>query len=486
MTRLRNRTNSAPMGGNFTSYIVPFAIAVVVLIIIIRYISSPGTATQNTTGSFITVTPKQEQSEIYIYMSGDSKKRIDGATKMYATDNKLTVTTGEAEVDFENSTSKLYVNKWGEIKYEWLVDGKQTISLENADLLADTSTANINIKLKNFSVTPDSNSVVIVSQNTIASNIYILKGSATVEDYSKKSTAATPGVGQQLTIMKNDLASTTLQFASKIEPLSDYIKTTDLFIKHNGEVLLSSLNAENGSGTTTTSGALLTKNAKTWLTIIYPEDESTLDSNTVDLEGTLLNATITKVTINDKEALINKDAKSFMYKGFPLVNGGNNIVYKAYDSDGGILTKWILTVYTSQKASAGNTQQKATVTTYPISDKDFRIIAPTENPYKTTDNVVRIEGRVNKGIVKYITINDFRLSKFPQLGTSWYYFANKDFGTMNDGINLYTIKYYGGNDELLFTNLFTIVKEKKEDIIPANTSVGNSGSTVGTGSSTEG
>ncbi len=57
---------------------------------------------------------------------------------------------------------------------------------------------------------------------------------------------------------------------------------------------------------------------------------------------------------------------------------------------------------------------------------------------------------------------------------------------MNDGINLYTIKYYGGNDELLFTNLFTIVKEKKEDIIPANTPVGSSGSTIGTGSSTEG
>jgi hypothetical protein len=32
---------------------------------------------------------------------------------------------------------------------------------------------------------------------------------------------------------------------------------------------------------------------------------------------------------------------------------------------------------------------------------------------------------------------------------------------MNDGINLYTIKYYGENDELLFTNLFTIVKEKE-------------------------
>jgi hypothetical protein len=120
----------------------------------------------------------------------------------------------------------------------------------------------MNVKMKNFSVTPNVNSIIILSQNTIASNIYILKGSATVEDYSKKSIAATPGVGQQLTIMKNDLSSTTLQFASKIEPLSDYIKTTDLFIKHNGEALLSSLNTENGSGTTTTSGTLLAKSTK--------------------------------------------------------------------------------------------------------------------------------------------------------------------------------------------------------------------------------
>lgn len=93
---------------------------------------------------------------------------------------------------------------------------------------------------------------------------------------------------------------------------------------------------------------------------------------------------------------------------------------------------------------------------------------------------------MNKGVVKYITINDFRLSKFPQFGTSWYYFANKDYGTMNDGINLYTIKYYGENDELLFTNLFTIVKEKKEEEAGAITPISVSGSTTGSGSSKEG
>lgn len=110
MTRLRNRSDSSPIGGNSFSFIVPFAIALIVLIVIIRYVFSSPT-TENHTGSFMTVTPKQEQSEIYIYMSGDSKKRIDGATKMYATDSKLVVSLGEAEVGFENSASKLFIDK---------------------------------------------------------------------------------------------------------------------------------------------------------------------------------------------------------------------------------------------------------------------------------------------------------------------------------------------------------------------------------------
>jgi uncharacterized protein involved in tellurium resistance len=110
MTRLRNRTDAHSAGGNSFSFIVPFAIALIILIIVIRYIFS-GTTTENKTGSFMTITPKQEQSEIYIYMSGDSKKRIDSTAKMYTTDSKLSVTTGEAEGGFENSTSKLFVDK---------------------------------------------------------------------------------------------------------------------------------------------------------------------------------------------------------------------------------------------------------------------------------------------------------------------------------------------------------------------------------------
>ncbi len=83
----------------------------------VKYIFSSD-STETHTGSSMSVTPSQEQSEIYIYMSGDSKKRIDAATKMYTTDSKLTVTTGEAQANFENSTSKVFIDRGGEVKYE--------------------------------------------------------------------------------------------------------------------------------------------------------------------------------------------------------------------------------------------------------------------------------------------------------------------------------------------------------------------------------
>jgi len=489
MTRIKNRWDTPLAWSNSFSFILPFIIAFIVLVIIVKYVFSSN-PTDNPTGSFMMITPTQDQSEIYIYMSGDSKKRIEEASKMYTTDNRLVVTTWEAEIGFDKSTSRIFVDKGGEVKYEWLVDGKQTLSLENADMLTDVSTEDLSIKLKNFSIIPSNNSIIIFSQNTIASNVYILKGGALVKDYSKKAVDTNIGVWQQLTIMKNDLNNTTLQFVNKIEPLSDYIKTTNLFIKHNGDSLLKSLSSssESGSGVILNngSGATQTKNSKTLLVITSPEDESTVDESDVSIEWKIMNNTITKVTINDKEALLNKVEQSFTFKNFPLATASNNIVYKGYDSEWAIVTKGILTLYTSKNTSKNDASKKPSVTTYPISDKDFRIISPVENPYKTTDNIVRIEGRVNKWVVKYITINDFRLSKFPQLGTSWYYFANKDYGTMNDGINLYTIKYYGENDELLFTNLFTLVKEQKEEEKVMEKTVEGSGSTTSTGVSTEG
>lgn len=202
----------------------------------------------------------------------------------------------------------------------------------------------------------------------------------------------------------------------------------------------------------------------------------------MDIEGKITNPSVSKVTIGDKEAKIDAAASSFSFKGYPLPENANNLVYKAFDKDGNLLAKSVLTVYSSVKKTQTQETNKPTVTTFPISDKDFRIVAPTENPYKTTENVVRMEGRLPKGAVKYITVNGFRLSKFTQYGTYWYYFANKDYGTMNDGINTYEIKYFGENDDVVKTSQFIIVKETAK---PAETAENPVSAEVGTSTGTE-
>lgn len=100
-------------------------------------------------------------------------------------------------------------------------------------------------------------------------------------------------------------------------------------------------------------------------------------------------------------------------------------------------------------------------TTSPISSKDFRIISPASNPFVMADRSIKVQGTVPKDTVSYILVNDYRLQKYLPNATNWYYFANMDANTLQDGINLYTIEFFGANNELLYTQLFTIIKENK-------------------------
>ncbi|MCK9272514.1 hypothetical protein M0P65_03135 [Candidatus Gracilibacteria bacterium] len=463
MARMRN-------GGvqtSYSSFILPIIIAVGIIILIVRLIFSGGNNTVNRTGNFINIEPSLENSKIYIYMSGDSKKEIDGSTKMFSTDNKVQVESGEAKISFPDNDSMSYLDKRGELQYEGLSNSKQVFNLLNSEFWTEINAAGVQIKLKNFTVDPEISSVLAFSQNAIASNAYVLKGSAqiTLNITGDKEKAVTLGVGQKITILNNDLKDENLKLNDKVEPIDDMFKEEDFFVRHNGLNYLESTGSGNLSGTgNTSSGSLLSKNQK-YISFIYPTDEASVDGPLVDIEGTIMSNDVEKITLNDKEVVLNKAENKFTFKGFNLGNSVNNIVYKAYDKDNNLLTKGVIIVYSSGNNDKKD-NEKPTVTTYPISDKDFRIIEPVSNPFKTTENVVKIVGQVNKGVVKYITINGFRLTKFPQFSTTWYYFANKDYGTMNDGINLYKIQYYGTNDELLSTNLFTIVKESPE-ITPA-------------------
>ena len=137
------------------------------------------------------------------------------------------------------------------------------------------------------------------------------------------------------------------------------------------------------------------KSGKNTVVITYPEDESSIDTDTINIEGNTSNNAVDKITINGRDVSFDKEKHSFILKDFPIVANANNIIYKAFDKDGGLMLKGLVTVYSSKK-TAKEDVKKPTVTTYPISDKTFQIVTPNENPYKTMDDVVKVEGRVVK------------------------------------------------------------------------------------------
>lgn len=194
------------------------------------------------------------------------------------------------------------------------------------------------------------------------------------------------------------------------------------------------------------------------LVITSPSDESSIEGSLVDIEGRV-SPQVIKVLVGTREASINRENSSFEIKQYKLTGKTNDIVVKALDSEERIISKQVLVVYSNQP-----TVTTATAITYTISPKDFTIIAPTTpagtNTYRTNARSVRIEGRVTKGQVKYITVNDFRLTKFPALGTYWQYNANMDYGNMATGYNEYKIRYYDQNDTQIFEQPFVIIREE--------------------------
>lgn len=113
------RNERAARRNSLISLAVPVAVAAIVLVVIIRALfSGSSNGTDNRAGAdSITVIPKAENSEVFIYMSGDSKKQIEGEEKMFPTDNRLEVKSGDAELVIEGSPSKVYADRLTEVAY---------------------------------------------------------------------------------------------------------------------------------------------------------------------------------------------------------------------------------------------------------------------------------------------------------------------------------------------------------------------------------
>lgn len=215
------------------------------------------------------------------------------------------------------------------------------------------------------------------------------------------------------------------------------------------------------SGTSSNTGGLILFDS--------PVDESTVETKSITVTGRVLSPTVARLIINGTPATIDPAKQTFSLGSVALTAKENNIVYRTFDVAGGLLSKGIVTVYTTANGVASTTVSgtgaRAQVETYK-PDNRFKIIAPSTDFYETRETKVKIEGRVTANVVHHITINDFRLNSFSVNGTSWYYFANQQFGNMQEGVNTYTIRYFDAQDGEIYKQLFVIKK------LPAFTSTG--------------
>ncbi len=458
------------------SIALPIIIALIVLVIIIKAVSSFGStkttgtgSTTSTSSNSVNILPKKD-AKVSIYMSSDSQNEITGPTKLFPTDKMVRVTSGDSDVEIEGSTTQISIESLSELAYLGKIDNVQGFSLQNGYIWIASPNGDTRLQLKYFSIQLSPGAIVIANQNTRASNVYVLAGDVEVKS---EAGSAKVGADQMLSLLQSESKNTTL--GDKISPLDDFIKQSSMFIKKDGANTIAQVNASGTgviTGTGGTSSGTSTPSDQA-ISLTYPEDEMTVDTGAITLEWKILNTGVAKISFGKRDAQILTEDRSFRLKDYILPDATNDISYRVFDVTGNLMQKGLVTVNVSTKKP---TIKKPDVINFPISSKDFKIISPTENPYKTTENSVKLKGSFAPDLVKYIKINSYQLQQFKQFGTTWTYNASIENGNMEEGVNEYLVTYYGPNDEVLITSKVYIVKEKPPIIetnpLPSGTASG--------------
>lgn len=416
--------------------------------------SSSSDGSKNGVGTAsVNILPAKD-AKVSIYMSSDAQNEIAWPTKMFPTDKMVRVTSGESEVEIEGSTAKISIESLSELSYKWKISEQHTFELLNGYAWLDTPNGDIALDMKYFSGKFAPGSIVIASQNTRASNLYVIKWEVEIKTEGGSARLAS---GQMISLLQSETKNGNI--GDKLMPLDDFVKQSSIFKRKDGVSLLASSDIASMSGSTSSSWAIdVTGGAPgKVVSITYPEDQMTVETEKVTIEGKILSPNIKKITIGKQEAKILAEQATFSLKDYILNDDINFINYRAFDEAGVVVETGVVTVNLNPKKV---TQKKPDVISYPISSKDFKIQFPSENPYKTTDSAVKIRGSFAPDVVKFIKVNNYQLQQFRQFGTNWTYNASIDNGNMEEGVNEYLITYYGANDDILHTSKIYIVKEQ--------------------------
>jgi hypothetical protein len=146
----------------------------------------------------------------------------------------------------DSSATKISADKLTEIAYRGKnAEGKHVFELLSSYVWIDSASEDTEFKLKSVTVRPKAGSVVALSQNAVGSNVYVLKGRASV---STELSDTEVGVNQMLTILASE--AKTVKLPESIKPIDSFFRTENIYLKHNGDSYLLAASPTEGSGST--------------------------------------------------------------------------------------------------------------------------------------------------------------------------------------------------------------------------------------------
>lgn len=451
---MNNRRNNKILK-NFKDYLVPIVIIFIIFVFVLNYIFSKETEIKTIDNtSFLSLSLNSPDTEAYVFYSWWNKTKIDSNTSLYKSE-KIQVVNGS--VNIKNDSGEFVLNRLWEFTYN--EDGNFT--LYSSDLWVKSNSIN-NFEMRYAKVTWNSWSIFSLSQNEVASTIYVVSGNVEVKNLAWKST--TLSKWEKIVIMRNSAKDENSDLSLSKETIDDYIKKDDWFLKNSWDIYLSNTEINSSWALISTWNSNTTlNNGFSYISFSNIYDESEVNSDTLNIEWNILDEVVSKIEINWVLAEISSQTKTFIVKNIKLNSKINDLVYKIYDNSSRLLNKWVITLHYSKwtTTETQTTSWLAWVENYPITTSPlYQIISPKQNPYTTTENIVRIEWTVPPRTVEKIIVNDFQLQKFPAYSSYWSYFANSEFGNLKPGINIYKIKYFWSEWKLLYENNFTIIKQE--------------------------
>lgn len=356
-------------------------LAVVIFVVLIgKFISGQGPSLEDAAVS-LRLTDASSNAQI---TSGDNDpKNVNANTPLSALD-LVEIRNGTGQIAFlSNQKNILNMNIGTKLRYLGETDGKSSFRLENKDLWVQSDTAGVTFDLIGLSLIPSSTTVMNISKNELFTTITVLQGSASL---NLGGSLLEIVAGKQLNY--STLKALTIEdLTSRIAPINPDSLSTDWMKLNNASAYVTTTPSDTTtSGTSSNTGGLILFDS--------PVDESTVETKTITVTGRVLSPSVARLVINGTPATIDPAKQTFSLGSVALNAKENNIVYRTFDVAGGLLSKGIVTVYTTANGVAATTSSgtsaRAQVETYK-PDNRFKIISPSTDFYETRETKVKIE-----------------------------------------------------------------------------------------------